>query len=416
MGKGYLRRLLQYLSRVYDISGKINKVKDKRNNPRIPTATICFAVFIGFMLKIRSFNQLDDWLEHKDFRRIVSAKMKLPRIDVIRDSLKVMDVKDLEAFLKSVIKQSIKNKIVRKGTIDNHKVVGLDGVELFESINKSCENCLTRVIRGTPHYYHRCVVAAYVGKDPNIVLGQEMLFPKLDSSNKDEGEMTAAKRLMQNLHKHYGNFADIVVYDALACNAPWINTIKSYSMDSVIRVKNRRLNIVKTAAANFKSRPFDKTWIYSESHCSKTTISAWETTVTMNGVDSPLRYVKFLKKVTDKKTNKSKYTQIFIITTSHAISLETLYKIYKARFEIENNVFRQLKTQWHMDHCFIHDKNGLEATLMFMIIAFNLMQLFFFRRMNTFRLKKLLQVEVIERIIKEMVVYDAQGKYLLDTG
>jgi hypothetical protein len=69
-----------------------------------------------------------------------------------------------------------------------------------------------------------------------------------------------------------------------------------------------------------------------------------------------------------------------------------------------------------MSHCFIHDKNGLEATLMFMIIAFNLMQLFFFRRMKNFRLKNLLQVEVIERIIKEMVVYDARDGYLIDTG
>lgn len=69
-----------------------------------------------------------------------------------------------------------------------------------------------------------------------------------------------------------------------------------------------------------------------------------------------------------------------------------------------------------MGHCFIHHENALEATLMFMIIAFNLMQLFFFRRMKNFRIKKLLQVEVIERIIKEIVVYDARGGYLIDTG
>jgi len=69
-----------------------------------------------------------------------------------------------------------------------------------------------------------------------------------------------------------------------------------------------------------------------------------------------------------------------------------------------------------MNHCFIHQKNGLEATLMFMIISFNLIQLFFFRRMNHFRSRKLLQVEVLERIAKEMVSYDARGEYLIDTG
>jgi len=96
--------------------------------------------------------------------------------------------------------------------------------------------------------------------------------------------------------------------------------------------------------------------------------------------------------------------------------LKTLYKIIHARWGIENNIFRQLKTEWHMNHCFIHHKNGLEAALMFMIISFNLMQLFFFRRMNNFRSRKLLQIEVIERIVKEMMAYDARGEYLLDTG
>jgi len=34
-----------------------------------------------------------------------------------------------------------------------------------------------------------------VGSDPHIILGQEMLEPKKDGSKKDEGEITAGKRL-----------------------------------------------------------------------------------------------------------------------------------------------------------------------------------------------------------------------------
>ena len=68
LGKGYLRSLLQYLSSVYDIGGKIHKLRDNRNNPKILTTSIVLTLLIGFMLKIRSFNQLDDWLEHNDFR------------------------------------------------------------------------------------------------------------------------------------------------------------------------------------------------------------------------------------------------------------------------------------------------------------------------------------------------------------
>jgi len=294
--------------------------------------------------------------------------------------------------------------------------VAFDGVELFESTRKSCANCLTRVIKNVPHYFHRSIVGAYVGQDPHIIIGQEMLKPKLDSASKDEGELSAARRLLNQLHQQHRHFADVIVYDALACNAPWINAVKSYNIDTVVRVKDMRLNIVKDAKVAFKNTTANITWIFQKTSTTKVTISVWETYVKMEGVTEPLRFIKFLEKTTDCNTNKNRYNQVFIITTAHYMAVKTLYKIIHARWGIENNIFRQLKTEWHMNHCFIHDKNGLEATLMFMIISFNLMQLFFFRRMNNFRSRKLLQVEVLERIAKEMISYDAHGGYLVDTG
>jgi len=416
LNKGYLKNLLHYLSSVYDLGGKIKQLRDNRTNPKITTNSIAFILLIGFMLKIRSFNQLDDWLEHNDFKRIIPRKMSLPRIDAIRDSLKVIEIKGIAALHHNIITTSLNNKFVRNGTIDGYRVVAFDGVELFESTKKNCDNCLTRVINGVPHYFHRSIVGAYVGQDPHIIIGQEMLKPKLDSASKDEGELTAAKRLLQQLHQQHRHFADVIVYDALACNAPWINAVKSYNIDTVVRVKDMRLNIVKDAKAALKNRTANITWIFQKTSTTKVTISVWQTYVKMKGVTEPLRFIKFLEKTTDCNTNKSKYNQMFIITTAHDIAVKTLYKIIHARWGIENNIFRQLKTEWHMNHCFIHDKNGLEATLMFMIVAFNLVQLFFFRRMNNFRSRKLLQVEVLERMVKEMVSYDARGEYLIDTG
>lgn len=204
MSNGYLRNLLHYLSSVYDLGGKITKLRDNRTNPKITTSAIAFTLLIGFMLKMRSFNQLDDWLEHNDFKRIVPRKMRLPRIDAIRDGLKVIEITDIVHH--SIIKTSIQNKLVQNGTIDGYKVMAFDGVELFESKKKSCANCLTRVIKDVPHYFHRSVVGAYVGQDPHIIIGQEMLKPKLDRASKDEGELTAAKRLLQQLHKQHRHF------------------------------------------------------------------------------------------------------------------------------------------------------------------------------------------------------------------
>ena len=90
------------------------------------------------MLKIRSFNQLDDYLEYYDFKRLVPKKMRLPRIDAIRNSLKCFCLKSLQAMHNAIIRCSIQNKLVQNSTIDGYKVVAIDGIETFESINKSC--------------------------------------------------------------------------------------------------------------------------------------------------------------------------------------------------------------------------------------------------------------------------------------
>jgi len=92
-----------------------------------------------------------------------------------------------------------------------------------------------------------------------------MLKPKLDSTSKDEGELTAAKRLLRQLHKQHHHFADVIVYDALACNAPWINAVKSYNIDTVVRVKDMRLNIVKDAKIALKNSTANITWIFQKS-------------------------------------------------------------------------------------------------------------------------------------------------------
>ena len=65
---------------------------------------------------------------------------------------------------------------------------------------------------------------------------------------------------------------------------------------------------------------------------------------------------------------------------------------------------------------FIHDEIGLEAAFGFLVIAFNFMQLFFFRCLKNFRQRRSQQVEVVGRIIKELHGFNAHGVYVFDTS
>jgi hypothetical protein len=204
-------------------------------------------------------------------------------------------------------------------------------VELFESTKKCCDTCLSRVQRdGITHYFHRAVVCATVGSDPHIILGQEMLKPKNDSSEKDEGEITGSKRLIRKLYKQYHHFADIIVADVLYCKSTWIKEVLSIGMDVVVRVKDERFHIVKDALGLFKCRKADKEWIIKEKCNEYRKIKAWdEDNFEMFDSDIKVRFIKFVDEI--HTGDKVEVKEGWIVTTDKNITVETLYKIMHKR-------------------------------------------------------------------------------------
>ncbi|WP_242866503.1 transposase, partial [Clostridium ljungdahlii] len=174
----------------------------------------------------------------------------------------------------------------------------------------------------------------------------------------------------------------------------------SIGMDVVVRVKDHRLNIVKDALALFKCREADKCWTVKKNINAYRNIKAWDDdNFQMSNSDIEVRFIKFIEEI--HTGDKIEIKEGWIITTDKFTSVETLWKIMHKRWDIENNVFHQLKTEWHLDHCFLHSPTGVETVLMFIIIAFNLMQLYFFRCLRGFREKNMLQIDVIEDIKDE---------------
>lgn len=415
MNTNYLKQMLTYINKVYHIGKKINTLKDKRIKFSAKVSTISFVVLFGFILQIRSFNRLEHLLEKNKFKKLLPKKTKVPRIDTVRRSLSDFDLEGLNNMHNQIIKTAVKNRVFRTGTMDGLKVVAIDGVELFESTKKCCDKCLSRVHNGgVTHYFHRSVVCSTVGSDPHLILGQEMLEPKTDGSNKDEGETTGGKRLINRLYKEFHHFADIIVADALYCKSTWIKEVLSIGMNAVVRVKDERLHIVKDALALFKCREPNKKWVVNRKSNNYIKIKAWdEDNFEMSNSEIKVRFIKFIEEV--HKKDKVEIKESWIITTDKFTSVETLWKIMHKRWDIENNAFHQLKTEWHLDHCFLHSPTGVETVLMFIVIAFNLMQLYFFRCIRGFRRKRMLQINIIEDLRDEMLLVQDWINPIFDT-
>ena len=418
MSKQWLRQLLTYINKVYNIGELIKRAKDSRIQPKITAQAVFFTVLMGFLFRMQSFNKLNHWIRMERFKKLLPRNIRLPYVDTIRRSLAGWDMSEQKRSHQAVIEKCRRNKLFRKGTIGGLTVVAFDGVEVFESIHKCCDECLTRVIGGVTHYFHRFVVCMTVGSDPHIIFGAELLRPREDKSEKKEGELTGGKRLLKSLHQQFHHFADIVVADSLYMNKPWIETVLSCGMDAVIRVKDERLTIVKDALGLFSKRSADASWIIkgslpranrTKNKDKKITVSVWdEEKFEWNGLT--LRFLRFTEQIEEtiyvgKKSSRRVVTHEMWIssTAGKHVTAQVIWQIAHKRWDIENNGFHELKGSWHIDHCFEHNAVAIEAIFYICIMAFNLFQLFIFRCIHHFRKQNITQRSVAEDMLFEAV-------------
>lgn len=130
----------------------------------------------------------------------------------------------------------------------------------------------------------------------------------------------------------------------------------------------------------------------------------------MDGVETPLRFVKF-----SKKSGEGRHSQVLVITSDFDIQLQTLYKMMHMRWDIENCIFNKLKTYCAIEHCFVHDMNAIQAILYLMSIASNLIQLFVYRRLKSYVREHIILKEIIRLFTKELYLLKYDRKYFFNT-
>ena len=401
MRKNYFAKLVNYMKKVYHIERGLNKLTDKRTNPKYKTEQVIMIVLLGFLLRIKSFNELNLMIKENEFRKLFPRGTQLSQIDTIRDTLKVTEINGLKRINQHIIKKVFVNKVFENGTIDGHTVVAIDGTKFFGSNKKNCPECL----RNNSHNSHSGVVMSTIGAGPKLVIDFEMYRPGKDSVSKDEGEQSAAKRLISSVLERGNSFIDIVVYDALVCNSVWINHCISHGVEAIVRAKNNKSNSVRQVKKKVNKQEPVEVWT-DEKGFEK--VEVYESEFTMSNVDQPLHFIKFAMKRPNKKR-----TQVMIVTTCLDLSLKTLFKIIRARWDIENSIFNNLKSECGLEHCFVHGGKAVEAVLYLIFIASNLMQLFFNRRLKN-HVKT--QRELVRLLLKGLYMLKNKNELIFNSG
>ena len=296
--------------------------------------------------------------------------------------------------LAQVIAKAERNKAFREGSYGALRCVAIDGWEPFASYDRHCPQCLVRhfkvkraggEVEEVKQYYHRYVVAMLLGPVLDVVLAIEPVLheeARSDTAGEHaghEGELTAARRLLDSLYQTYGGFIEAIVVDALYANGRWMTQLDAYGYGGFIVLKKENNEPLKEALALWQGQ---KSCEHSDDADSKEHIEFWDADEidTLHTYQGRVRVIR----AAITKPDKEPTSWCFAIIGQRArkVSRRTALKIVRARWHLEDTAFNQWVQHWNFAHVFRHTANALLAVLLLWTLAFNLLQLFIYRRLK----------------------------------
>ncbi len=335
-----------------------------------------------FAMRYRSFNLLEQQLRRKKRWEHFVGSAK-PSADTIGRVLSQISNEDIRQLLVKANRRSWRSKAIHMNAGDAYRVVALDGHELFFSTARCCPGCSSREVKirdkTVVQYYHRVVVAQWVGVTPPAILDLEMI----DSG---EGEVVAARRLVKRLVANYSRLIDVITADSLYLEAPFIRLVLDSGKHVVIVMKQENRILFQDAD---QLRKLIEPKILHEGP--KTT-RMWDLPElsSFTTLGSNVRVVWAEESTPKHKIIGGKRQEVlcestWVWVTDLPVSIVPATRIQRwghQRWDVENRAFNELVTHWHANHCFKHDVNAIEALLLILSLAFLVTYLFYERNLK----------------------------------
>jgi hypothetical protein len=394
----------RYLNKVFDFRTAVDTLTDSRVAPEISPAAVFLAAFHGFVFRLPSFQQLEAELAQPALQRWIGVDRAF-RDDVLRYSLSGFSLEGLQSMLVGINRILKRNKAFDAGRVQGRIVAALDGIEVLSSYSRCCDACLQRRVTVRKNgikteqvqYFHRAVGCQIVSGPVKAFLDFEWLQP-------DEGEETAALRLLRRLPQLYGSsFVDILLLDALYAQTAVLDLAQQIGWDVVISLKQNQPDLYKSAIRLFARRSPDAT--LTEQRNRKTyQVLLWDTEgLPFSGDHS--RLVRVIRSEETLTENHYRQGQIQAEQTSHewlwittldpkAFPASQLRRLGHDRWIVENSGWNDLTQHWALKHGFLHAcrhrpqaiaegghrrpvaNRGLAAVTLILLLAFSLCSAF----------------------------------------
>lgn len=253
-------------------------------------------------------------------------------------------------------------------------------MSFFPSRHRCCEACCQRIVtvkdQEVVEYYHRGVVCHLVGLEIALPLDVELIRP-------GEGEVIAAKRLLERVIQHYGRFFDGIVADALYLEAPFFNFCIDHGKHVIAVIKGEQRALLQDAQGLFAAM---EPGLWEEP---RRLTRFWDAEGfnSAEGMKVPLRILHAHETLSTRRRIARQWIETledhhwWWATTLplSQLSSRQLWKVAHHRWDIENDLFNALATHWSLDHCFKHEPTAILNFILTLFIAFVLLQSFYFR-------------------------------------
>lgn len=377
-----LRQLWSAATKVFDLARRLRGVRDGRTDPEISPGVVTASLFLGALLRVRSFLQLQAETHRPGWQRLLRRSQPISD-DTFCYSLEHARLEDLRGVLVHCNQTLKGNKALEAAKINGLLPVALDANEQFKSRARCCKQCCQRQIKvsdgagGTlevTEYYHRQVYAHISGPHLSTILDVEPILP-------GEEEAAAALRLLGRMRRLYGpRFFDLVTVDAWYATGPFIKAVQRLGWGVVAVLKQERYEIYQEATTLAKQQAVQShSWKGRDIQLREVKdLSFTDEAIGLMRVVLAQERWRQVRQVGGKKTLQDKQCDWRWLASRELdpYPARVIWQIGHQRWGVENHAFNELTQYYHLEHCPHHHPVAIMAWLLILVLAFNVFEWF----------------------------------------
>jgi len=374
-GLTILRRILGYARKRLAWESPLDAVRDTRSAPQIPTEAVLRSVVVMCLARLGSLNALEQSGAGAFWRKWLGRA--LPSADTVGRVCAQVDLDGVRRIARQVYARLKRGKALAPPAHGLMAAV-LDGHESHATYRRCCRGCLQRTIE-TRHgpqvqYYHRHVTLQLVGLDLTLLLDAEPIRPQ-------EGEVSAAIRLLDRVLEDYPRAFDVILGDGLYANSTFFNYVLNRGKHALAVLKDEARDLWTDAQSLFARVPPVRMrrgrW---EADC-------WdlEGFTSWPQVQQPVRVMQSHERTTVRRQldgreefAEARWAWVTTLPQTQA-STRAVLDLGHRRWAIENEGFNELSTRQHADHVYRHHEQAMLVFLLLTMICCNVLAAFYRR-------------------------------------